>query len=443
MLVTRVLPSADIMTLKPKPDITSTDVVISRRSFHENGGIQLESFTQSNTCFSNGCGYSYKNETANCHLGTYVYQITGYSGTNTPSSGTYFANRFDIVCSDGHTATIGQSGSSTSFSSTIINPQGYTAVLVAGGCITDHIQIGGTDFGETGYGTLSSCSCAPGLRFVGFGTLPYEPSYPSFAAMSIQCDVTCPKGKHYYGGSCHPCPKGNHCDIIFAILIFMKTGTYSFPGSTACKLKIVTNVANGGLFALQVQSYGTFVSSAFQSPAVMAMSGQQLDTSMQFQYLSSTLQIYHPTSDFCLDDGGNEVLGPNSLSAVVSFKACNSSSTNQQFIITTGNQIYNPNWPNNQVCLNGNGNDYNGFQELILWSCSPTDSNEIFNIVPVCARGTFRSCWCSLLNPCSSLPIGSHANPADNISCSPCPAGTYAANVGTIGSCTPCSTGHT
>ena len=167
----------------------------------------------------------------------------------------------------------------------------------------------------------------------------------------------------------------------------MKIGTYSFPGSTACNLNITTNIANDGLFALQVQSHSTFVSARYRSPAVMGR-GSSSYTDQQFQYLSSTMQIYHPTSGLCLDDGGYETQGTSSYSAVLSFTTCDSSSINQQFIFTTGNQIYNPNWPNNQVCLNGNGNSYNGNQELILWGCDPSDSNEIFNLVLVCPPGT-------------------------------------------------------
>ena len=166
----------------------------------------------------------------------------------------------------------------------------------------------------------------------------------------------------------------------------MKIGTYSFPGSTACSLKILTNIANGGLFLLQVQSHSTFVDAYYKSPAVMGTGGT-FDTDQQFKYLSSTMQIYHPASGLCLDDGGYETLGTSSYSAVLSFKACDSSSINQQFIITTGHQIYNPNWPNNQVCLNGNGISYNGDQELILWGCS-NNGDEIFNIVLICPTGS-------------------------------------------------------
>ena len=109
-----------------------------------------------------------------------------------------------------------------------------------------------------------------------------------------------------------------------------------------------------------------------------------LDTNQQLKYLSSTMQIYNPSKNLCLDDGGSETQGVTSLSAVVSFTTCDSNSINQQFIFTTGNQIYNPNWPNNQVCLNGDGLNN---QDLRLWACNPSDSNEMFNAILICPAG--------------------------------------------------------
>ena len=119
----------------------------------------------------------------------------------------------------------------------------------------------------------------------------------------------------------------------------MKIGTYSFPGSTTCNLQIKTNVANGGLFALEVQSHSTYVNAFYGTPAVMGY-GSIFDTNQQLKYLSATMQIYHPASGLCLDDGGKETLGTSSYSTVLSFEPCDSSSINQQFIFTTGNQIY-------------------------------------------------------------------------------------------------------
>ena len=168
--------------------------------------------------------------------------------------------------------------------------------------------------------------------------------------------------------------------------VITKVGTYSFPGSTSCSLRINKNVANGGLFAIQGQSEFSYVSAFYRSPAVMGL-GSPFDTNQQFQYNSSTLQIHHPQSGLCLDDGGNEVQGMNSLSAVLSFTTCDSASINQQFVFTTDDHIFNPNWPNYQVCLYGSGNTYYGTLELILWRCSTSDTNQLFNIVLICPPG--------------------------------------------------------
>ena len=187
-------------------------------------------------------------------------------------------------------------------------------------------------------------------------------------------------------GSCSSCSEG-HTQYFYNFRFFKKIGTYSFPGSTSCILRINKNVADGGLFAIQVQSDLTYVSAFFGSPAVMGF-GSIFDTNQQFQYNSSTLQIHHPQSGLCLDDGGNEVQGMNSLSAVLSFTTCDSASINQQFVFTSDQQILNPNWPNYQVCLYGNGNNlYYGIRELILWPCDTSDTNQLFNIVLICPPG--------------------------------------------------------
>ena len=138
---------------------------------------------------------------------------------------------------------------------------------------------------------------------------------------------------------------------------------------------------------LQVQNSKLHLNAYFGSPAVVAF-GNALDTHQQFQYLSSTMQIYNPAMDLCLDDQGFATLGTSSYSAYLSFLHCDSTSINQQFIITTNNQIYNPNWPNNQVCINGNGYLYEvQYQMAILWDCVTSDANEIFNVILVCPAG--------------------------------------------------------
>ena len=102
--------------------------------------------------------------------------------------------------------------------------------------------------------------------------------------------------------------------------------------------------------------------------------------SIKLHYDNSTLQIRSLTLDLCLDDGGYEVLGGQNSSAVVTFQPCDSQSPNQQFILNSQRQILNPNWPNNNICLSGNGKQYAGYNQLILWDCDASDSTEIFAV---------------------------------------------------------------
>ena len=117
------------------------------------------------------------------------------------------------------------------------------------------------------------------------------------------------------------------------------------------------------------------------------------DTNLQFQYNSSTLQIHHPTSGHCLDDGGNH------FSAELFFTTCDSASINQQFIFTTDNQILNPNWPKNPLCFDGSGNAVYGNEgligsgfyfpqpALILSPCDTSVKSQIFHIFLICPPG--------------------------------------------------------
>ena len=141
--MTQVISSADVKATKA--NITSANVVVGKRSYHEKGDMQLESLTQSNTCFNDGCGGTSSPVSANCNPGTdvylstgcgspsyvqancnpgtYVYQITGYTGFNA-INGLLYVSGFDIVCSDGYTASIGEPANFRSV--TISNRQGYT-----------------------------------------------------------------------------------------------------------------------------------------------------------------------------------------------------------------------------------------------------------------------------------------------------------------------------
>lgn len=152
---------------------------------------------------------------------------------------------------------------------------------------------------------------------------------------------------------------------------------------------------------LQVQSRNTYISAYYSSPVLMRSENLE-DTDQQFVYISSTMQIHSPVKNLCLDDGGRETLGLTSYGTVFTFSPCVSNNINQQFVFTTNNQIVNPNWPNNKLCLNGNGNEFVAWQkgnifsffsvpvayrELIQWGCSSADSNEVFNIILLCPPG--------------------------------------------------------
>ena len=196
------------MSLAKYPTNASTNVVYGMRSHGEKKPLELESLTQSSTCFSGGtCAGTVPTNKAYCNSGAYIYQITGYSGSNFDANHVY-ANRIDFLCSDGEVGFIGQEGSIVTAVTTLTNPNGFQSTNVAGGCITDHIQIGGLDIGNAGWTPTASCDCAAGLSLVGFPSLPYQTYWPSFQHMAILCDTFCPKGTFSNNGQCLPCPKG-------------------------------------------------------------------------------------------------------------------------------------------------------------------------------------------------------------------------------------------
>ena len=346
--------------VETRGNVTSRDAVFGKRSV-----VELES-VQSNTCFNGGgCGHPTYQVSAACNPGAYVYKMTGYSGANL--LGAYYATRFNFTCSDGVSYSIGELGSYNVTSTTIFNPNGYQAVLADGGCISDHIQIGGTDFGSTFFSSLSACTCSAGLNFVGFPTLNYMSYWPSFPTLSILCDTSCSKGSYYSNGNCYDCGQG----------------AYSFPGSVgsgSC-FGILTNVGNGGPFVLQVKGLNTFVSGIYSSPVVTESTYAPQNSSMIFMYNETSLQIVSNASGLCLDDGGREALGGSDFSATLIFTTCDSSNIDQQFIFTSGGQIYNPNWPDNKICLRGVGG------ELILWTCDSSSFNQTFEVLLVCPPG--------------------------------------------------------
>ena len=122
----------------------------------------------------------------------------------------------------------------------------------------------------------------------------------------------------------------------------------------------------------------------------VVMTDPTVDSMYQtLEYNATTMQIYHPLTGLCLQDQGMDENGQSNSG--IYFQTCDPSSYNQQFIFTADNQIYNPNWPNNQLCLNANGNEVSvhnvQWPTLYLGDCSDTNTDEIFNILLYCPAG--------------------------------------------------------
>lgn len=173
--------------------------------------IGLESSTVQ--CFgslvNSACGHQVTSQQAHCSDGTYIYQFTGYTGSSSPSA--EYAARFDIICSDGSALTVGETPTYPAGGAplTVSSRGGSQAVGTQGGCITDHIQIGGVDFGNAGYhnGNLDTCSCPSGQYINGFLT-EYSAFFQSFGVFELYCSKICPSGSYYSNGNCLSCPQG-------------------------------------------------------------------------------------------------------------------------------------------------------------------------------------------------------------------------------------------
>ena len=87
----------------------------------------------------------------------------------------------------------------------------------------------------------------------------------------------------------------------------------------------------------------------------------------------------------------SEYLSATSIDATFTFAPCDPTSISQQFVYSFQNQFFNPNYPQNQTCFNGNGRKVdNVYQEVGYWYCLPTNLDEQFSII--CPLGK-RSCF--------------------------------------------------
>lgn len=152
-------------------------------------------------------------------------------------------------------------------------------------------------------------------------------------------------------------------------------------GQTACFAYSPDFGANGAAFVLSIHTDSTTKNVTTHTTignTIVPVLGTA--EAVKLYYNTSTLQLQSLMIGLCIDDGGHEALGGQNYSAAITFQPCDPQSSNQQFILNSQHQILNPNWPNNNICFNGNGTQNGGLNQLILWECTPGDSVETFYI---------------------------------------------------------------
>ena len=184
-----------------------------RWAVHHDLALQSQSI---NKCWntSNYCSTNYIRSTINftqtvCDTGSYVYQFIVTSGRSLV--GGTFVNKLELTCSNGKTISQGDSPTTVSYITQIMNASGFSMVELHPGCIVDRMRIGGINVGNKGYGSAAvSCGCPAGSLIVGLPFDTYEPiDYTSFATFGIVCDNNfCLKGQYYSDGHCISCPTG-------------------------------------------------------------------------------------------------------------------------------------------------------------------------------------------------------------------------------------------
>jgi hypothetical protein len=185
-------------------------------------------------------------------------------------------------------------------------------------------------------------------------------------------------------------------------------------------------MGNGNKFQIQGTQPSTlnplYISSVF-APNVIGGSFNLQDGNKVMAYNLSTLQVYNPATNLCLDDGGKEVNALCDKSNSLSFLPCNITSLNQQFVyVTASKTIQNINYPSLSVrVLNSDGNLYSGYQQVFLCSDYQAASSK-WDVVLVCSPGTYTA---NLLDA----------------TCTQCPSGTFSSAQGATGSCSACAPG--
>ena len=159
-------------------------------------------------------------------------------------------------------------------------------------------------------------------------------------------------------GSCTLCPAGQN----------------SSTGASSCYM---TDILGGQPFSIQ---------SAFTNRLLIATSPlRQVCTPyavpyIQFTYNATSLQIYSPTTNLCLDDLGIGYSPGSASSDILAFKPCTQSKTQQFRYFPSTGYILNPNNPYNK-CLDSNDQ----YPDIFQFQCGSL--NHVWHVLLSCMPG--------------------------------------------------------
>lgn len=147
----------------------------------------------------------------------------------------------------------------------------------------------------------------------------------------------------------------------------------------AC-FNILQDLDNGDFLLLELEYSGTAVSDIYTDTVVMSPTNRS-DEHQYFVY--SSMAISTALSQLCLTFESSPGF---TYEGYFRLTTCDGN-VNQLFIIIPSGQIYNPTWPANTYCLNGNGELSNGLRSLQMTRCEPLNSDETFTFGVICKPG--------------------------------------------------------
>ena len=221
----------------------------------------------------------------------------------------------------------------------------------------------------------------------------------TYSAEGASACTACPVGT-YSGnggnGSCTPCPAGTSSNEGASTCTTCPAGQKWFPGFPSC---FASEIFDGQLFGIQSLYTNQYLTAdPYGYPTAQAKISNLRGTNVTiplrqgcsslynsyewFTYNSTTMQIYNPATNLCLDDLGHGYSATPSTSDTLAFTLCSSSKTQQFAYFPSSKYILNPNNPYDK-CLDGN----NQYPEVFLWQCPYGGLNHQWEVVLSCMPG--------------------------------------------------------